>query len=243
MAGLWAAFRTLTLTCLSVAEVVVSTRRPDPTPAGSDPNHPIRMNRLCGGRCALTGAHEAIRQLGRERAGLLAVVGLQVGRRDLHAEVALAVLAFAEVAEERQQRSDLAAGEREVDAADVLAALFGGELPHRSQVEAPVPSADHEGGEAPAIEKPRRRLGLQEGSDRHAGLQPPGRRADADEVVVALACLVGHADLAGGATELRRQHPQDVEERVTKGETGEPLRIARIGELDAAQADITPAPA
>jgi hypothetical protein len=37
-----------------------------------------------------------------------------------------------------------------VDDADVLAALFGGELPHRSQVEAPVPSADHEGSEAPA---------------------------------------------------------------------------------------------
>src|SRR3954452_7584259 len=102
--------------------------------------------------------------MGRECPGLLAVVALQICRRDLHAEVALAILAFAEVAEERQKRSDLAAGEREVDAVDVLAALVRAELPHRSQVEAPVPSADHEGGEARAIEKPRRRLGLQEGS-------------------------------------------------------------------------------
>src|SRR3954447_10821965 len=136
---------------------------------------------------------EALCQVGRERPGLFAVVGLEVGRRDLQAEVACAVLACTEVAEEREQRSDLTAGERKVDGADVFAALLGAELPDGPQVDAPVTSADHVGGEARAVEQAPALQGLQERSAGHVGLHPPGRRADADEVVFAFVRLVGYA--------------------------------------------------
>jgi len=46
---------------------------------------------------------EAIRQLVGERASLVAVRGLEVRRGDLHSEVALAVLALADVAEESEE--------------------------------------------------------------------------------------------------------------------------------------------
>ena len=84
----------------------------------------------------------------REPPGLIAEVRLEVGRRDLHPEGALAHLALAEVAQQRQQRPDLAACVRETGAVDVRAPLRGAELPDLLQVDAPIPPADGVGGEA-----------------------------------------------------------------------------------------------
>ena len=67
-------------------------------------------------------AREAIRQPAREGTGLLRVGRLEIGGGDLHPEVALAVLALAEVADQREKRRDLSAGEREMNSVDVLAA-------------------------------------------------------------------------------------------------------------------------
>jgi hypothetical protein len=52
------------------------------------------------GSLALPGVDEAVLELRRERPGPLGVVRLEVGRRDLHAEVALAVLSLAVVADQ-----------------------------------------------------------------------------------------------------------------------------------------------
>jgi len=49
------------------------------------------------------------------------------------------------------------------------------ELPHRPQVDAPVPPADHESGEALPVEQAPCRPGLQERADRHARPEKPGR--------------------------------------------------------------------
>src|SRR3954449_5544240 len=59
---------------------------------------------------------EAVRQARGEVPRRLREVRPQVGRRDPDAEVALAGLALAEVAHERQERSELSAREGEVDA-------------------------------------------------------------------------------------------------------------------------------
>src|SRR3954447_14856211 len=62
-----------------------------------------RVPRSCRRRDGAHGARtadEAIGKLGREGAGLLGEVPLEVGRGDLHAEVALAIFSLAEVAEE-----------------------------------------------------------------------------------------------------------------------------------------------
>src|SRR5437773_1688355 len=86
---------------------------------------------------------EAVRQLVRERLRLIAEVRLEIGRRDLDSEGALAHLALAEEAEQREQRPNLAALVREMDAVDVLAPLGGTELLDLFQVDAPVPAADN----------------------------------------------------------------------------------------------------
>src|SRR6266436_4665036 len=88
-----------------------------------------------------------VRQLVRERLGLPGEVRLEIGRRDLHPEGALAHLSLAEVADQRQQRPDLAARELEFGAVDVRAPLRGSELPDFLQVDAPVPPAYYVGGE------------------------------------------------------------------------------------------------
>src|SRR5438045_327512 len=94
--------------------------------------------RACRRRRSRVRAVQPIRQLVCERLSLLSVVRLEVARGDLQSEVALAVLPLAEVAEQRQQRPDLAAGVGEVSSVDVLAALFGSELAHRPEVDAPI---------------------------------------------------------------------------------------------------------
>src|SRR5947208_1343305 len=73
--------------------------------------------------CRGAGIVEAVRQLARERLGLPGEVRLEIGRRDLHPEGALTHLPRAEVAEQRQQRPDLAARELEFGAAGVGAPL------------------------------------------------------------------------------------------------------------------------
>jgi hypothetical protein len=60
---------------------------------------------------ALTCAGEAVRQLVREHVGLYLVVRLEVGRGNPYPEAALAVLPRGEIAEQRQERANLAAGE------------------------------------------------------------------------------------------------------------------------------------
>src|SRR6185437_10744615 len=65
--------------------------------------------------CDAVGA-EAVRQPVREHLGLPEEVRLEIGRRNLHPEVALAHLSLAEVADQRQQRPDLAARELETGA-------------------------------------------------------------------------------------------------------------------------------
>jgi hypothetical protein len=166
---------------------------------------------------SLTFAAEMIRQLVAERPSLLDIVRLQVGRGYPHPEVALAVFSLTEVADKRQERPDLTAGESEMNAVDLFATLFGSELPHRLQVVAPIAPADHEGGEALPIEKPPCQLGLHERADRHAGRQPPGRRANADEVVVALPRLLRDTDLPSRSAQLRREHPEDVKVNMPEG--------------------------
>src|SRR6476661_1716459 len=98
----------------------------------------------CGHR-RWVGTVEAVRQLVRERLGLAWEVRLEIGRRDLHPEGTLAHLARAEVADQRQQRPDLAAGELETGAVGVRAPLRGAQLLDFFQVDAPVPPAHHVG--------------------------------------------------------------------------------------------------
>src|SRR5436189_4658794 len=86
---------------------------------------------------------EAVRQLVCELLGLIAEVRLEIGRRYLDPERALAHLALAEVAEQRQQRADLAALVGEMDPVDVLAPLTGAELSDLFQVDAPISAADN----------------------------------------------------------------------------------------------------
>jgi hypothetical protein len=69
-------------------------------------------------------ADEAIGQLRREGLRLLDGRGLKEAGRNLHAEVLLPVFSFTEVAEQRQQRTNLTAFEGKVNAVDVLATLF-----------------------------------------------------------------------------------------------------------------------
>lgn len=52
---------------------------------------------------------QGVRELVSDRLGVIAEVRLQIGRRDLDSQGALAHLAFAEVAEQGQQRTNLAA--------------------------------------------------------------------------------------------------------------------------------------
>src|SRR5258708_4816167 len=98
---------------------------------------------------------------------LLQVVLLEIGRRDLDAEVALAVGAGPEIAQERKQGADLAALVTEVDAAGESSAVLGGESPHGFQVVAPVPAAAHSDGERLSLQYLVRRVGLQERADRY----------------------------------------------------------------------------
>src|SRR5262249_3324212 len=147
---------------------------------------------------------------------------------DVHPEIAVPVFSLAEVADQRQERPNLAAGESEMDAVDIFAALFGSELPYCFQVVAPVTSANHEGGEALPFEKPLCKVGLHERADRHAGRQPPCRRANADEVVLSLPSFVRDTDFAGRSAQLRRKHSENIEIRMPERKPRKALRLAPI---------------
>ena len=74
---------------------------------------------------------KAIRQPVRKRSRLLQVVRLNIGRRDLYAEVAVAILTRAEIAAKRKQRPHLASFVAKMDAAGEDAAVPGCEFSHR----------------------------------------------------------------------------------------------------------------
>src|SRR3954453_18740226 len=111
--------------------------------------------------------YKPVRQLAREDAGLREVVLLEVGPRDLHAQEAIAVLARAEIADQRQQRAHLAAVIGKVDAVDEPTAVLGAQPPARLQVVLPIATTRDERGEAAAAQYLRRRVGLEEGANRH----------------------------------------------------------------------------
>src|SRR3954447_13163657 len=90
------------------------------------------------------------------------VTFLEVGRRDLHAEVARAILTGAEVAEQRQERSHLAALVSEMDAVDEDPVPLRPKPLDRLEVVLPVAAADHECGKAPLVEHPGPDLRFQE---------------------------------------------------------------------------------
>ena len=181
---------------------------------------------------------EAVRQLVREHLGLAEEVRPEIGRRNLHPEVAFAHLSLAEVADQRQQRPDLAACELETGAVGVRAPLRGTQLPDFLQVDAPVPPAHHVGGEPLPGQHPPRLGGLQIRAQRHVGGEEPCRRAETDQVVVTLPRRVRDADLPGRTTHLRRQHREEVEDRMPEGEPAELPGVTGIGELDPRQGDV-----
>src|ERR1700749_3585990 len=102
-----------------------------------------------------------MRQPGREHSSLLEIVRLEVCGGDLHAQIPLAVLTLAEIADQRQKRPNLPAGEREMDAIDILAAPLDPELPNPPQVETPVPTTNHKRRKARLAQDPTCRFGLQ----------------------------------------------------------------------------------
>src|SRR5215217_9316966 len=110
-----------------------------------------------GLRADLGRYFQPVRQLVRERPSPLAEVRPEQARGNLDAQVALAVLAVAEVADQRQERADLPAGKSEVGSADVLASLARSQLLDAPQIEAPVAAANDEAGEGfPVQHRPRR---------------------------------------------------------------------------------------
>jgi hypothetical protein len=67
--------------------------------------------------------------------------------------------------------------------------------------------------------------------------------ADAHQVVFPCGDDVEELDLRRAAPQFRRDHPQDLPERVRHGEFFEPGCVARVGESDRGQAHITAAAA
>ena len=181
------------------------------------------------------------RRASRRNACRFVAVGLQVGRRDLDPEVPLAVLAGPEVADQREQGTHLTAEIREVGRAHARRAVALRQLLHRCKLF--FQYRRHTTN--PAIDRPFRNLRglgrLQVRADRHAGGQPPRRRADHHEVVVAARGLRRDADLARRTAQLRREQPDDVEVPVLQREHFEPLRVARVGELDLGAFGLPPA--
>src|SRR3954454_23182993 len=148
------------------------------------------------------GGLELVGQPVGEAARLYLEVVFQVRRRNRHTEVARAGLARAEVAHERQERPQLTAGEPEVRSVQAGPTGAGAEPLDRVQVVAPVPATDGEAREPRARQEPAGRLGLEERPERHVRGQPPGGRAEADEVVGAIGNDIGDAYLTGRTTQL-----------------------------------------
>src|SRR4051794_26703383 len=82
-----------------------------------------------------------------ERPSRIQLLVTDVRPRDLQAEIAIPVLARAEVADQRQEGTDLTAGVGEVDAADEVPATLSAQPANGLQVVTPVTSADDEAGE------------------------------------------------------------------------------------------------
>ena len=165
-------------------------------------------------------------------------IGLEVGRRDLHAEVAVVVLARPEVADQREQRTDLPSEVLEVDRVDRGCAMLLCELLHGLDVVLPVPTTDHERGDSLAFQEARGRVGLHEGAHRHARGQPPRRRSDDHEVIVTALRRVRDADLTRRTAKLRGEQRDDVEIPVLERKHREAPGIARIRELDLGPFDV-----
>src|SRR6266581_2035228 len=186
------------------------------------------------------------RSPGRSRAhhpcrGAAAVEAVrQLVRRYLHPEGALAHLSLAEVAEQRQQRPDLAARELEFGAVGVRAPLRGREFSDFLQVDAPVPPAHHVDGEPLPGQHLLRLSGLQIRAQRHVGGEKPRRGTETDQVVVTLPRRLRDADLPGRTSHLRRQHREQVKDRMPEGEPAELPRVVGIGELESRQGDVAP---
>ena len=100
---------------------------------------------------AFAAGQKLVRQPVRECPCRVQVVVLEVGRRDLDAEVSVPVFARPEVAEQRQQGAHLAALVAEVDAIGEDAAALGPEPAHGLQVVTPVPAATDGSGERRAF--------------------------------------------------------------------------------------------
>src|SRR5215208_3092444 len=160
---------------------------------------------------------EAVGELVGERPGLVAEGRLEIRRRDLDPEGALAHLARAEVAEQRQERSDLAAFVRETDPIHVLAALRGAEFPDLFQVDAPVATAHDIRREGLPGQHLARLVGLQIRAKRHARREEPRRRTEADQVVIARLPLVRNPDSPRLAPQLRPEQREDAEDCMPKG--------------------------
>ena len=79
-------------------------------------------------------AEQPIREGSRELPRLLQLLRLDVGGRNAHAQVPVAVFTRPQVAGQRQHGAKLAAGIREMDFVDVLTALLLAELAHRREV-------------------------------------------------------------------------------------------------------------
>src|SRR3954463_15031156 len=168
----------------------------------------LRVLRRRGFRLRFDG-RLACDELGSEASGLLAGAGLEVARWDLDTEVAVACRSAAEVADEGEEGGDLASGENEVDGVDGLGPILAGEPLDGLEVVAPVATAHDVGRYRFVGEQPGGRLGEHEGTHRHAGCQPPGRRTDAHQVIVAV-CLCGDAYLADLSSKLGPAHPENV---------------------------------
>src|SRR5271169_2304389 len=130
-------------------------------------------------------------------------VRFEIGRRNLDPEGSLAHLALAEVAEQRQQRPDLAAFVCETNPIEVFAPLACTERPDLLQVEAPVPTADHIGREGLPGQNRARLVRFQVRAQRHACPEEPRRRSEAYEVVAARLGFVWDADLPRLSAQLR----------------------------------------
>src|SRR3954467_2347461 len=111
------------------------------------------------------------------------------------------------------------------------ASILAGEPLDGLEVVAPVATAHDVGRYRFVGEQPGGRLGEHEGTHRHAGCQPPCRRTDAHQVIVALG-LCGDAYLAGLSSQLGPAHPEDVEYRVFERESREVRSVALVGEFD-----------
>src|SRR5215212_1906549 len=197
------------------------------------PHGPV--SRSCGwvGRCA-----KLVPELVGEFPGGVQLLAADVRTWNLHAEIAVPVLARAQIADQRQERPHLTTRVLEVDAVQEFPASLGAEPANGLQIVTPVASADDEAGERFAGERPGCHLRFEEGTNGDVRRQPPRRGTDDNEVVVPLSHSRGDLDGSRSAAELGRDHPQYLEERVRHWKFREPPRVAGVGEDDVRQLNV-----